>query len=233
MNDDIPIITLDGPSGAGKGTLASALAIELGWQLLDSGALYRLVALSALRNGLGPESPADCKRAVELARALPVHFIPMEDGPQRIELNGSDVTTDIRTTRVSDSASRWAAIPAIRQALLDRQRQFARRPGLVADGRDMGTVIFPDAGLKLFVTASAEERARRRFDQLSKSNSNATIDQLYRDIVERDRRDASREQSPLRPADDAHVIDTTNDDIATSLLKIRAFVADKGWNRTQ
>src|SRR5699024_495544 len=156
MNDDIPIITLDGPSGAGKGTLASALAIELGWRLLDSGALYRLVALIALSEGLEPGSEADCVRAAEWAQTLPVRCIPGENGPQCIELDGVDVTTRIRTTQVSDNASRWAAIPVIRQALLECQRQFAQWPGLVADGRDLGTVIFPHAGLKLFVTASAQ-----------------------------------------------------------------------------
>lgn len=228
MSNQAPIITLDGPGGAGKGTLAAQLAHELGWHLLDSGALYRLVALVAVRSGLQAQDTEDCNKAAQQARQLDVRFMPRDDG-QSIELNGEDVTQAIRAEQVSAAASQWAAVPTIRQALLQRHWDFAQLPGLVGDGRDLGTVIFPNADLKLFVTASAEERARRRYDQLSARGIAANIDQIYRDIVERDERDASREVAPLKPADDAYLIDTTGDDVTASLQKIRELVVSKGW----
>ncbi|KEZ76236.1 cytidylate kinase [Salinisphaera hydrothermalis C41B8] len=223
------MITLDGPGGAGKGTLASELARGLGWWLLDSGALYRLVGLSALREGLDPDRAEDRERAVAIAQALPVHFVPDKGAGQRVELAGEDVTDAIRADAVSEAASRWAALPPIREALLSRQRDFVALPGLIADGRDMGTVIFPDADLKLYITASAEERARRRYAQLSEKGVAANLEWIYREIVERDERDASRDAAPLKPAVDAHVIDTTGDDVAASLDKIHNLVAAKGW----
>lgn len=229
MSNQAPIVTLDGPGGAGKGTLATMLAHELGWHLLDSGALYRLVALAAVRAGLDVEDPGDCDKAAMWARQLDARFIPARDTGQSIELHGEDVTRAIRTDQVSAAASCWAAVPAIRQALLQRHRDFALSPGLVGDGRDLGTVIFPEADLKLFVTASAEERARRRYEQLSASGIVANIDQIYREIVERDERDASRKVAPLKPAADACIIDTTGDDVAASLQKIRELVVSKGW----
>ncbi|WP_037340431.1 (d)CMP kinase [Salinisphaera hydrothermalis] len=229
MSTAAPVITLDGPGGAGKGTLASELARGLGWWLLDSGALYRLVGLSALREGLDPDRAEDRERAVAIAQALPVHFVPDKGAGQRVELAGEDVTDAIRADAVSEAASRWAALPPIREALLSRQRDFVALPGLIADGRDMGTVIFPDADLKLYITASAEERARRRYAQLSEKGVAANLEWIYREIVERDERDASRDAAPLKPAVDAHVIDTTGDDVAASLDKIHNLVAAKGW----
>ncbi|AWN17557.1 (d)CMP kinase [Salinisphaera sp. LB1] len=229
MTASAPVITLDGPGGAGKGTLASELARGLGWWLLDSGALYRLVGLSALREGLDAGADADRARAAAIAQGLAVHFVPDTGAGQRVELAGADVTDAIRADDVSEAASRWAALPDIRHALLARQRDFVAPPGLVADGRDMGTVIFPQADLKLYITASADERARRRYAQLSEKGVAANLERIYREIVERDQRDASRDAAPLKPAADAHVIDTTGEDVATSLEKIHDLVAAKGW----
>ncbi|WP_348762123.1 (d)CMP kinase [uncultured Salinisphaera sp.] len=228
MSEQSPVITLDGPGGAGKGTLAGLLSDWLGWSLLDSGALYRLVGLSALRAGLSADKAVDIEAAAALARALDVQFLA-EAGAQRIELAGEDVTETIRQDEIAQAASQWAAQPVVREALLTRQRTFAGSPGLIADGRDMGTVIFPDADLKIFVTASAEERARRRYDQLSATDETANLSRIYREIVDRDTRDASREASPLKPADDAYVIDTTGDNVATSSRKVRDLVVAKGW----
>lgn len=225
-----PVITLDGPGGAGKGTLASALARELGWSLLDSGVLYRLVGLIALRGKLDADRAADQGEAVEQARALDIRFEPDSGMGQRVHLGSEDVTDAIRSDPVSDAASKWAVIPAIRKALVARQRDFATAvPGLVADGRDMGTVIFPQADLKIYVTASAEERARRRYNQLSESGVAATLGQIYKEIVDRDARDALRAVAPLKPAADAHVIDTTGETVAASLAKLRGLVCKKGW----
>ncbi|RJS92682.1 (d)CMP kinase [Salinisphaera sp. Q1T1-3] len=228
MSASAPVITLDGPGGAGKGTLAGRLSQWLGWALLDSGALYRLVGLYALRDGLSIDAAVDLASAVARARALDVHFESGAEG-QRVLMEGDDVTQVIRSDEVSQAASLWAANPDIRAALLDRQRAFAGAPGLIADGRDMGTVIFPDADLKLFVTASAAERARRRYEQLSAQGVAANLSRIYREIVDRDERDASRETAPLKPAADAHVIDTTGDSVDTSSRKIRELVAARGW----
>lgn len=222
-------MTLDGPGGAGKGTLASALARETGWILLDSGALYRLVGLLALRRGLDAEVGKDLDAAVAAARNLDLVFDPDTGDGQRIRLDGVDVTDAIRTDTVSTAASEWAVKPRIRDALLARQRDFAVAPGLIADGRDMGTVIFPGADLKLYITATAEERAHRRFAQLSAQHLDANLDRIYRQILERDARDASREVAPLKPADDAHVIDTTGESVAASLERVRRLVHEKGW----
>jgi len=224
-----PVMTLDGPGGAGKGTLASALARELGWWLLDSGALYRLVGLLALRRGLDAGRSQDLDAAVTASRNLDLIFEPDTGAGQRVWLDGEDVTDAIRTDAVSGAASQWAVQPSIRQALLARQRDFAGPPGLIADGRDMGTVIFPEADLKLYVTATARERADRRFAQLSGMRVDANLDRIYREILERDARDASREVAPLKPADDAHVIDTTGESVAASLARVRRLVREKGW----
>ena len=197
----IPIIAIDGPAASGKGTVAASVARALGFHLLDSGALYRLVALKALQTQAGLDDPSTL---AELATLLDVRFT---DG--RILQDGHDVTEAIRAEPVSEAASRVAVHPAVRQALIDRQRAFREPPGLVADGRDMGTVIFPEASLKVYVTATPEERARRRHKQLIEKGISVTIDGLLRDIRERDARDAGRVAAPLEPAPEALVLDTT------------------------
>ena len=215
MTDGLPvIIAVDGPAASGKGTIAAAVAQALGFHYLDSGALYRLVALKALRTGTGfDDGPA----LAALARALEVRF----DGGS-VLLDGADATAAIRAEAVSAGASQVAVHPAVRQALLDRQRAFRRPPGLVADGRDMGTVVFPDARVKAFVTASAGERARRRHKQLIAKGISVTMDSLLRDIRERDARDASRAASPLEPAADAVLLDTTNLTIDEAVARVLA-----------
>ena len=211
MNTQAPVITVDGPSGVGKGTLCQWLASRLGWHLLDSGALYRLTALAALRRNLALEDEAG---VTVVAAGLVVEFLAETDGLLRILLDGTEVGADLRTETCGNAASRVAALPAVRAALLQRQRDFRRSPGLIADGRDMGTVVFPDAGLKLFLTASAEERARRRYKQLSEQGVNASLESLADEIAERDARDAGRAVAPLRPAADAEMLDTTHSSIA-------------------
>lgn len=197
-----PVIAIDGPTASGKGTVAQRVARALGWHYLDSGSLYRLAALGALRGMAGPA--ADEAAIAAFAARLPVVF----DG-DRILLDRVDVTDAIREEPVGNAASRIAVMPAVRAALVDRQRAFRRAPGLVADGRDMGTVIFPDAALKVFLTASAQARAERRYKQLIEKGFSANLPGLLRDLEERDRRDASRAIAPLVPAEDAQVVDST------------------------
>lgn len=197
-----PVIAIDGPTASGKGTVAQRVARALGWHYLDSGSLYRLAALGALRGMAGPA--ADEAAIAAFAARLPVVF----DG-DRILLDRADVTDAIREEPVGNAASRIAVMPAVRAALVDRQRAFRRAPGLVADGRDMGTVIFPDAALKVFLTASAQARAERRYKQLIEKGFSANLPGLLRDLEERDRRDASRAIAPLVPAEDAQVVDST------------------------
>jgi cytidylate kinase len=201
-----PIITIDGPSGSGKGTISRLVADRLGWRLLDSGALYRLVAYAGLRRAL---SPYDEAAHAAVAQHLDVQFGLGPHGGEQIWLAGEEVSRRIRTEQAGEGASRVAAMPAVRAALLDRQRAFAGPPGLVADGRDMGTVVFPGAPLKIFLTASAEERARRRYNQLKDKGLGANLAALSLEIAERDRRDTSRAVAPLRPADDAVIVDST------------------------
>jgi cytidylate kinase len=201
-----PIITIDGPSGSGKGTISRLVADRLGWRLLDSGALYRLVAYAGQKRGLAPH---DEPGHAEVAERLDVQFGLGPHGGEQIWLAGEEVSLSLRTEQAGEGASRVAAMPAVRAALLDRQRAFAGPPGLVADGRDMGTVVFPGARLKIFLTASAEERARRRYNQLKDKGLGANLAALSLEIAERDRRDASRAVSPLRPADDAVIVDST------------------------
>lgn len=199
----IPVITVDGPSGSGKGTLSHQIADTLGWHFLDSGALYRVLALAAIRHSVSFENHA----ALEvLAGHLDVFF---HQKPPRILLEGQNVTKDIRTEKCGNAASQVAAIVGVRQALLERQRAFLEMPGLVADGRDMGTVVFPDASLKIFLEASPLERAKRRQSQLKESNIDVSLDELFAEIANRDERDRCRPVSPLVPADDAVIIDTT------------------------
>lgn len=230
-----PVITLDGPGGAGKGTLAGCLAEELGWGLLDSGALYRVVGWYAGDRGLAPDDDGQVAAAARAARTLAIEFASGRGQPVRVHCEGRDVSAAIRNDAVSAAASRWAALPRIREALLARQRAFRAPPGLVADGRDMGTVVFPDAPLKFFVTASAAERAARRCAQIRIANElsdeadDAMLSRLYQEILKRDERDASRTASPLKPADDAITIDTTGETVAASLDKVRGFIRQKGW----
>ena len=201
-----PIVTIDGPSGSGKGTNSRAVARRVGWHLLDSGALYRLVALAGSDAGLAPE---DEPGHAALARRMDVVFMVAPDGSERISLAGSDATARIRSEEAGRGASRVAAWPKVRQGLLARQRAFAVPPGLVADGRDMGTVVFPGAGLKIFLTATPEERALRRYKQLKDKGSDVSLPALSREIAERDLRDQTREVAPLKAAPDACLIDST------------------------
>ncbi len=202
----VPVIAIDGPSGSGKGTVSRAVARSLGWALLDSGALYRLVALAARRAGA---DLTDGSALARLAQGLQIHFGCATTGQELVRLDGADVTRAIRTEQAGNDASKVAAIAAVRSALLDRQRRLAVPPGLVADGRDMGTVVFPDAGVKIFLTASAAERAARRHKQLNDQGVTANLAALSLEIAERDRRDATRAASPLVASADAVLLDTT------------------------
>jgi CMP/dCMP kinase len=200
------VVTIDGPSGSGKGTISRALANKVHWHLLDSGALYRLVALAGLERGLPPD---DISGHAQLASAMQMNFGVRPDGGELVTLFGRDVTLEVRSEIAGQGASRVAAWPEVRSALLERQRAFCRPPGLVADGRDMGTVVFPGASLKIFLTATLEERALRRHKQLKDKGSDVSLPALSREIAERDLRDSTRKASPLKAAPDAHVIDST------------------------
>jgi len=216
MSDaDPPVIAVDGPAASGKGTIAQGVARALGFHYLDSGSLYRLVALRALQAGIPLE---DGPRLAQAAAGMTTAFVG-----ERIELDRVDVTTAIRSPAISAAASQVAVFPEVRRALLARQRAFRRPPGLVADGRDMGTVVFPDALLKVYVTASAEERARRRYKQLIEKGNPVTLAGLLREIQERDARDSARAAAPLRTAADAIVLDTTDMSIDASI----AFVVEQ------
>ena len=205
MTGAAPVICIDGPSGAGKGTLSQRLATDLGWHLLDSGALYRMVGFAGR---LAAVSLEDSDAVAGIARSLDVDFRPTEGGVS-VWLAGEDVTAHLRTEEGGRDASMVAALPAVREALLLRQQELARPPGLIADGRDMGTVVFQRAPLKIFLTASAEARAERRFHQLQGMGESVRLARLLTDIQQRDARDQSRTVSPLVPAEDAIIIDST------------------------
>ena len=208
MAGEIPILTIDGPSGSGKGTICALIARELGWHLLDSGALYRLVALGAMRHGI---ELTDEAALATYAAELDVQFELQPDGSAPcILLEGEVVGDALRTENCGNAASKVAALGAVREALLQRQRDFQQPPGLVADGRDMGTVVFPQAGVKIFLTASVDERAQRRYKQLKEKGISANLPDLLTEIAERDARDAERSVSPLKPAADAVELDTTS-----------------------
>lgn len=209
MSFDAPVITVDGPSGAGKGTLCMMLAKKLGFELLDSGALYRVLALAAIHHGVDTGSE---NALVPLATHLDVEFIA--DGDLvKVFLEGEDVSHELRKEETGMAASRIAALPRVREALLRRQRSFVNNKGLVADGRDMGTIVFPDAKVKIFLDASAEERAKRRFNQLQNKGLDVKFGDLLSEIKKRDERDRNRLVAPLKPANDALIVDSTLMDI--------------------
>jgi cytidylate kinase len=227
MSVDIPVITVDGPSGAGKGTISHLLADTLGWNFLDSGALYRVTGQACLIEGVSWE---DHPAVTEIARHLEVSFSAADNGEVLVAYKGQDVSAAIRTEEGGRGASTVAAIPAVREALLARQRDFRQPPGLVADGRDMGTVVFPDAPLKFFLTASAAERAERRYKQLIAKGESVSLPRLLADIEERDARDSSRAVSPLVPAEDAIVIDSSARPIPEVFEQVMLKVKEKGFS---
>ncbi len=224
MTDPVPVIAIDGPTGSGKGTIARALAAALGWHLLDSGALYRLVALVATRQGLDVTDGAALAAA---AASLDVAFSAAGES-EEARLSGEDVTALLRTEECGALASKIASTPTVRAALLARQRDFARPPGLVADGRDMGTVVFPSAPLKVFLTASPQERAKRRYNQLKEKGIDVSLPDLSREIARRDERDANRRVAPLKPAMDARVLDSTGVSPEEVIARIRDWIERSG-----
>ncbi|MGS0681635.1 (d)CMP kinase [Shewanella sp. 125m-7] len=208
MSERAPVVTVDGPSGAGKGTISQLLAEKLGFKLLDSGAIYRVLALAAIHHNVELDNE---ESLTLLAAHLDVQFVTGKEGKGiKVVLEGEDVSTTIRSQECSNAASKVAAFPRVREALLRRQRAFAEAPGLIADGRDMGTIVFPATPAKLYLTATAEERAQRRYNQLQDKGFDVNIDQLLSEIKERDDRDMNRSVAPLVPAEGALIIDTTN-----------------------
>jgi cytidylate kinase len=219
---EVPILTIDGPSGSGKGTISALVAARLGWHLLDSGALYRAVGYAAGMAGLDLSDEAAMTRC---AHATRIQFRAGADGGDtRVIVNGHDATDELRTEAAGAAASAIASMPPVREALVALQLGFRRAPGLVADGRDMGTVIFPEAAFKVFLTASAAERAKRRYKQLKEKGLSVTLAGLQREIEARDHRDATRIVAPLRPAADAVQVDTTGMDISQVVAKVFAVV---------
>ncbi|MGH8506513.1 MAG: (d)CMP kinase [Stenotrophobium sp.] len=220
-----PVVTVDGPSGSGKGTVSRLVAQRTGWHLLDSGALYRLLALAASKAGLDMDEAGPI---AALADEIRIEFRETPDRQEMIVLDGEEVTRQVRAEATGGLASRIAVLPDVRKALFDRQLAFRRSPGLVADGRDMGTVVFPDAILKIFLDASAEERARRRYFQLREMGENANLAGLHAEIMRRDERDRARAVAPLIPAEDAVTIDTTSLPPAEVLAKVDELLKSRG-----
>lgn len=225
MTRAVPVLAIDGPSGSGKGSLAQMLAQQLNWHLLDSGALYRIVGLVAVERGVDlDDEPA----LAHIAAHLNIEFATTEPGePAAVLLDGRDISAQVRSEQTGYYASRVAVFPAVRAALLQRQRDFARKPGLVADGRDMGTQVFTDAPLKIFLTASAEERAQRRYKQLINKGESVTLAALLEDIRQRDKRDSERAVAPLKPAPDAVIIDSTALDIAQVFQHVMQLLSER------
>jgi cytidylate kinase len=216
----IPVLTLDGPSGSGKGTVGQCIALELGWHYLDSGAIYRALALAAIDQACDPE---DVKGLVKLAQDLRLQFHLRSDDVAEIEVNGDIVNDRIRLEETGEMASKVSPYPEVRESLMQLQKAFEKPPGLVADGRDMGTVVFPNAQFKVFLTASAEVRAKRRFDQLNSKGFDVNLARLIESIQARDVRDSSRKTSPLKPADDAYLLDSSNlsiDEVVARILDL-------------
>ncbi len=217
---DIPVLTIDGPSGSGKGTIAQMLAQQLDWHYLDSGAIYRVLAQAAIQHRF---DLSDEVAVAKLAEDLDVRFSIANDD-LKVMLEGEDVSLLIRSEQAGNAASKVAALPAVRAALLQRQRDFRQLPGLVTDGRDMGTVVFPDAPFKVFLTASAEQRAQRRYKQLKQKGIESNLSDLIAEISERDRRDKERKVAPLRPAEGALILDSTELGIDAVFEQVRALL---------
>jgi len=224
-NTHIPVVTIDGPSGVGKGTVSLRVAKYLGWHTLDSGALYRILALVALQNEV---SLKDEDTLGTLAHNLEVQFVPKSDlSAIQVILNGQEVSQALRSESCGGAASQIATLAKVRQALLTRQRAFRQQPGLVADGRDMGTIVFPDAPIKFFLTASIEERAHRRYKQLKEKGINAMLSNLIKEIGERDQRDSTRTIAPLIAATEAWIIDTTEAQIEPVVARILSVISEQ------
>jgi cytidylate kinase len=223
----VPVIAIDGPSGSGKGAISQQLSTRLGFHLLDSGALYRVTGVAARSQGIAIDAEAEL---AELARHLEIQFAPTGDPeePVNVLLSGEDITRDIRTDAAGVDASKVARLPQVRDGLRELQRAFQRPPGLVADGRDMGTVVFTNADLKIFLTASPEERANRRYKQLKSKDIDVSLLALLESIRERDERDMNREVAPLKPAEDAIVVDSTELSIEAVLTQILSEVEKRG-----